>query len=389
MAEYYQESPLYNVDWSGIFSNMPKTNVGMVPIGDVWDYTDPGVPQLGYEENWFQRPGWVDPRDLRAQDLLGYSAYDKIQGVPQLGIPDYLRRKQIEYNRPENLGDFEIDPNAPIPGGTYNTELNPFNPSSKFFPSEIDFSGAMAAKALQKSGDPIYDISRKKDFSDIPPSLRAQAEYINKPVEEGLYGVTTWRGDAPTWLNVGLNVPALERDKGKIDSTVIHEARHYFEAKFGFDTSHLSDKEMHNVIYQFQGMFYNNPIDRGGIPYPLTKREADAFMKIHQEGKEWYQNQGQGFGKTRAEKEEMDKLIRQGAAASMAQAGVDLSGRQIAPQPFNPPQRRRTYQDTAQDRQEQRERERGGANRSFTRTKYGKAYKKGGLVSIDHLTRRL
>ena len=48
-----------------------------------------------------------------------------------------------------------------------------------------------------------------------------------------------------------------------------------------------------------------------------------------------------------------------------------------------------TYQDTAQDRQEQRERERGGANRSFTRTKYGKAYKKGGLVSMNYLTRRV
>ena len=47
------------------------------------------------------------------------------------------------------------------------------------------------------------------------------------------------------------------------------------------------------------------------------------------------------------------------------------------------------YQDTAQDRQEQRERERGGANRSFTRTKYGKAYKKGGIVGLNYLTRRL
>jgi len=32
------------------------------------------------------------------------------------------------------------------------------------------------------------------------------------------------------------------------------------------------------------------------------------------------------------------------------------------------------YKDTAQDRQEQRERDRGGATRSFTKTKYGKAY---------------
>jgi hypothetical protein len=48
-----------------------------------------------------------------------------------------------------------------------------------------------------------------------------------------------------------------------------------------------------------------------------------------------------------------------------------------------------TYQDTAQDRQEQRERERGGANRSFTRTKYGKAYKKGGIVGLNYLTRRV
>ena len=64
--------------------------------------------------------------------------------------------------------------------------------------------------------------------------------------------------------------------------------------------------------------------------------------------------------------------MRKQAATSMAQAGVDLSGRQRdVPNPV--PGRRRD----------------ASPSRSFTRTKYGKAYDQGGLVGVDYLTRRL
>ena len=296
MAEYYQESPeiTKDIDWDTILGNVPSTNIGMVPIGDVWDYSDPGVPQLGYGKNWFQRPGYVEPRDPRAADVLRYG-------------PAY-------YDRPEELEFSDArDYNQPIPGsrgygdgmgGTvYNTELNPFNPSSQFFPYEKDFSGIMSARSLQESGDPIYDISRM-DPSKIPPSERVDAEQIGRT--DSRYGVKTHWGDAPTKLRVGLNVPKLEKNKGYIDSTLLHEARHYYQAKFGFDITQLSEDEMHNVIYQFQGM-YNNPVDRRRIPYALTKKEADAYMGMHKQGKQWYQNQGQGFPQSKAEKVQYEK----------------------------------------------------------------------------------
>ena len=73
----------------------------------------------------------------------------------------------------------------------------------------------------------------------------------------------------------------------------------------------------------------------------------------------------------------MDKLIRQGAAESMKQAGVDLSGGQIR-------------QNEREDRQQQRETAkyrdtaRTGAKAGYT---YG--LQEGGLVAINHITRRL
>jgi len=310
MAEYYQESPeiTKDIDWDTILGRVPSTNIGMVPIDDVWDYTDPGVPQLGYGKNWFQRTGYVEPRDPRAKDLLNYAAPSE----------------PVFYDRPEEL-EFAPDPNEP---GIYNTELNPYDPSSQFFPYEKDFSGIMSAKSLQESGDPIYDISRI-DLSKLPPSQRVDAEQIGRT--DSRYGVKTHWGDAPTKLNVGLNVPKLEKNKGYIDSTLLHEARHYYQAKFGFDITQLSEDEMHNVIYQFQGM-YNNPVDRRRIPYALTKKEADAYMGMHKQGKQWYQNQGQGFPPSKAEikqkkrQERKDLWDRRKAYHGLMMAGQESLG---------------------------------------------------------------
>ena len=63
----------------------------------------------------------------------------------------------------------------------------------------------------------------------------------------------------------------------------------------------LNKKEMHNLIYQFQGMFYKNPVDPGRIPRHLSKKEADAFMAMHKQGKKWYEDQEQGFPESKAE----------------------------------------------------------------------------------------
>ena len=272
MGEYYDESPLINknIDWNTILNNVPSTNIGMVPF-QYQDWERSEVPQFGmgssiqqqfgapFSRDWteVEKTGYVGPRDEKVKDLLNYSV---------------------------------------------NTELNPYDPSSQFFPYEKDYSGIMAATALKESGDPIYDIARLKDLSGIPPGARFEAEYI-RPESEGLFGIKTHWGDAPTKLNVGLNVPKLESKKGAIDSTLLHEARHYYQAKYGFDIGDLNHKEMHNLIYQFQSM-YNNPVDPFRSPNMLTKEEADAYMGMHKQGKEWYYNQGQGFPQSKAQKKQ-------------------------------------------------------------------------------------
>ena len=73
-----------------------------------------------------------------------------------------------------------------------------------------------------------------------------------------------------------------------------------------------------------------------------------------------------------------EEAARRAAAASMAQAGTDLSGR-----------------GSGRDRgpseaQQRRDRSGADANRGFTRTRYGKAYQRGGVVSLmDLLNRRV
>ena len=121
---------------SSVIGNAPKANVGIVPFN-----------RFGYDE-------YFAPKDPTIKDYLGYSPYDKIQGVPQLGISDQLVPKQIEYNHPEEL-EFARDPNAPVPGGIYNTELNPYDPSSKFFPREQDLAGIMGIKAYEQE-KPVF-----------------------------------------------------------------------------------------------------------------------------------------------------------------------------------------------------------------------------------------
>ena len=312
-------NPIYPVNWSGIFSNLPKANIGMVPVG------------MG-EKYGMDRPE------------MEYAS------------PTHWRAKQVmhpnEWWQDEPIG--------------INTELK-MTPYNKFFPYEEDYSGIMTAKALQEQGGNVYDISK------------------THPEDFGVH--------MPYYQEVGLNLENLDRDSKDIQSTLFHEAKHYYLNKYGIDITKLPTNRQHELIEQAQDMFYGK-WSKGEYSPLLDKYAANLFMKMHKRGKEWSQDP-QPFGKgvisaereqtIQAEKMEeekkrtMDKLIRQGAAESMKQAGVNLSGSQ-------------TYQDTAQDRQEQREKEtakykdtaRTGAKAGFS---YG--LQKGGLVSINHITRRL
>ena len=266
--DYKKYSPPLNINLGQYAANVPFTNVGMVP----------------FAENSFGQM-YTYPRDPKIRDLLNYSNL---------------------YIRPEELGDFEDDPNSPDyfregntnifqkpEGNIYNTELNPFNPSSQFFPYQQDASGIMGIEALQESNIPIYDISKIDASFNVPPGFKD----VN--VSPGRYGVhtttsqynpVTERYDIPSSFALGLNQPMLMQDKGSMDSTLGHEAKHFFENKYGFNIDNLTDQQKHDVIYMMQGMFYNNPIDPSRIPFHLNQAEANAFMKMQNMGLAYLKN---------------------------------------------------------------------------------------------------
>mgnify|MGYP003151777120 FL=1 len=266
--DYSAYSPLLNLNLGQYATNVPFTNVGMVPFaenssGSLYTY----------------------PRDPKIRDLLNYSN---------------------TYVRPEELGDFEDDPNSPDyyregntnifekpEGNIYNTELNPFNPSSQFFPYQQDASGIMGIEALQESNIPIYDISKIDASFNVPPGFK---DVNVSPGRYGVQGTTsqynpvTEEYDIPLSFTLGLNQPMLMKDKGSMDSTLGHEAKHFFENKYGFNIDNLTDQQKHDVIYMMQGMFYNNPVDPNRIPFALNQAEANAFMKMQNMGLAYLKN---------------------------------------------------------------------------------------------------
>jgi hypothetical protein len=315
-------NPIYPVNWSGIFSNLPKANIGMVPVG------------MG-EKYGMDRPEmeYANPTNWRAKRVMH---------------PDeWWKDEPIEIN----------------------TELK-MTPYNKFFPYEEDYSGIMSAKALQEQGGNIYDVSK------------------TQPEDFGVH--------MPYYQEVGLNLENLDRDPKNIQSTLFHEAKHYYLNKYGIDITKLPTNRQHELIEQAQDMFYKK--HKGQYSPLLDKYAANLFTKMHQRGKQWSQDP-QPFGKGKispireqtiqAEKMEeekkrtMDKLIRQGAAESMKQAGVDLSGRQI---------RQNEREDRQQQREERIQRETAKyRDTAKTGAKAGYTYglQEGGLVGINHITRRL
>ena len=232
-------------------------------------------------------------------------------------------------------------------------------------------------------------------------------------------------------MNVGLNVPALEKEKGKIDSTLLHEARHYYQSKYGCDIGNLSPDQIHKLIYQAQGMFYRNPVDPGRVPRHLNKGLADAFMRMHQQGKKWYQDQEQGFGeeKLTGRQKEQEKLYGTLEQAELMEAGrkalgqtpaqvraqermmtyphrgdvttipytegmqkaeAERSGGTVNPFEITKAVAREHVAKQQSEKREQRTQSRGAQRRTRpSRPRRGPHGAQGGLVSIDHLTRRL
>ena len=251
--------PLLDINLDQIISNVPYTNVGMVRAGVFGDTGE---------------SAYVYPRDPRVQELLNYA--------PNPSNPEDPYAQRISFA-----------PDAPTQ--IYNTELNPYNPSSEFFPYQQDASGIMAVESLsqpslrQPEGIPIFDTSGTPEGEGV---YGTQGTYSRRQLKSprDLESIYRGRFDVPTGFNIGINVESLMKDKGYIDSTVLHEAKHLFDDKYGYNSfDRLTPEQKHKVIYMTQGMFYNQGIDkrRTGV---LTSEEAMALMQAQAMGLAYLQN---------------------------------------------------------------------------------------------------
>ena len=277
---------------SSVIGNAPRANVGIVPFNS-----------FGYDE-------YFAPKDPRIKDHLGYSAYDKIQGVPQLGISDQLVPKQIKYDRPEEL-EFAPDPNAPIydgtpiikkpiPAGIYNTELNPYDPSSKFFPREQDLAGIMGIKAYEQQGQPVL----QKDLGETSGRYRPFDQEITiNPLKHAL------KKDDKGVPQLELN-PAQDPDE--VRNSIFHEGKHFFIDKFGNlvpKVGALSDEDQHKIIWFANDLF--TPGSEKDFMWSLNKKQAEAWTEMQDLARKWSKNQTKFTGGIEKGRETWERLIKE------------------------------------------------------------------------------
>ena len=297
----------YDWDPNVIFGQAPRTNVGIVSLGN---------------------NQYVAPRDPRAKDLLGYSAYENVEGVPQLGIPDQLMPKiragtETMYDRPEEL-EFGYDPNQPVPGGIYNTELNPFDPSSKFFPYEPDYAGLMSLVQYGKQKGDVLDVPTITKMVEDPQFPHSEPRMAKKiPWDPDLGEKETSFGFYdPRTRKVTFNPYAHEEgDIEEMRDTLLHEGKHYFINQYGDIVplaSALSRSQQHDAIY-FADMFRQNPNYYGSKMTLKNRDTALAFMEMQNKAKKLWEDRNQYLGKSKSERlygtEEQQDLMEAGRGA--------------------------------------------------------------------------
>ena len=242
---------------SSVIENAPRTNVGLVRFNP-YKYIDT-------EDEYFA------PRDPRIKDYLNYSAYENVKGIPQLGIQDQLRRKQ---------------------GGTYNTELNPYNPSSKFFPYEPDLTGIMGISAYEQGGKPVLqqDLGETSGLHDWSQTITINPfKHALKKDDKG--------------------VPQLElnpaQDPDKVRETLFHEGKHFFIDKFGKlipKTGALSDEDEHKLIWFYEDMFTPG-YEKKDFIWSLNKKQAEAWMEMQDLARKWSKHKTKFTGGRESAKE--------------------------------------------------------------------------------------
>ena len=255
-----EDIPRFNFSTEQIINQAPRTNVGIVslPTGE-----------------------YTNPRSDIARSLLNYGPNAKdTSGPAGMGsAPSLIRDSDGNVIR--------------------NTELNPFNPSSQFFPYEPDYAGIMSTKAyLEDKGFPLTADPK------IEPRAAGQIE------ETGGYGfyapgnqeyfVTSDTGAFDPFKviiedagNIYIN-PYSHRaglDTKEVRDTIFHEGKHYFIDKYGqaipitkgapYETDARGKRGgQHGAIY-FADIFRNDPFYYNYYMGATDKGAALGFMEMH------------------------------------------------------------------------------------------------------------
>jgi hypothetical protein len=227
------------------FSFNPNTIIGQAP------YTNVGVVSLGGNQ-------YVPPRDPAAASILNYAP-------PKEGI---------FYDRPEEL-EFDVDPNEP--STIYNTELNPYNPSSEFFPYEPDYSGILSTQAyLENEGMPL-----RIDTAQGPTGQVIAKEGEDAPF--GYYSPTSnIQFGSPDAGQVTINpFKHYGYPTEELRDTIFHEGKHYFIDNYGqlIPAMKALPEAQHSGIY-FADMFRRDPYF-GGDNLTVNQPTALGFMQMH------------------------------------------------------------------------------------------------------------
>jgi len=331
--EAWKDSPYYDEetdDFSALppfflqaqdyLDNTPTGNFGFVNVGpglldwyedaNVGDYDGKTYRDKleGYEGNYYpihERPeGYRDerfatPRNYKAKQVMNPSPYSDlryIDGVdtyapPSMPLGEWLIMggTEDEYNMINKLmyGRTDVDEDThPEDDSAYdrlyfdegmkvNTELNPYNPSSGFFPVEEHEAAKLGAQRYADDKQIAYDITNE------PVSFRKILGIYNDNTFPGQVGMDTGNLAAS---NVD---PSGEfNEKGFYDdsmSTLGHELMHYYQGDYGYgDRNNANTADFHDMVYSLQDMFEprymssHNLVDRG---------QMEQIRNIHNDSK--------------------------------------------------------------------------------------------------------
>jgi hypothetical protein len=245
-----------------------STIIGQAP------YTNVGIVTLPQGVGTYSDAPYVPPRDPAAAPILNYAPLSDGL-VPETYIRTY----------PQTFGDLESTFAPEESTEIYNTELNPYNPSSQFFPYEPDYSGILSTQAyLEDKGMPL-----RMETAEGPTGQVVAKDYYDEEtgeIDTAPYGYYlpkqyTQYSDAGQvtvnpFAHYGESNPTEE-----LRDTIFHEGKHYFIDNYGrlIPAMTALPEAQHSGIY-FADMFRENPYF-GGSNLSVNQPTALGFMQMH------------------------------------------------------------------------------------------------------------